>query len=650
MNKRRFKQLFTLGIAMMAFVSLIAATSPQQLFNTQEYMTYLRDRTLDGSGNNLRNWQLGMSGLPYSRVSEAYYADDISEMVESPNPRYVSNRIYNDMAENIFAESGVTHWGFVWGQFIDHSIGLREAGDEESHIAFDVTDPLEDFQNDLGVISFERSAAAPGTGVETAREQVNTIGSYIDAYAVYGGDNERLDWLRVGPLDGDPTNNSAELLTSADGYLPSVLERGDAENAPAMEIFGSQRLDPTTAVVAGDQRANENVGLTTVHTLFVREHNRIVDLLPDNLPEEVKFAIARRVVGATQQYITYEEFLPAFGIELAEYEGYDPTVDPSVSNEFATVGYRAHSMIHGEFEMAADLADYSEEELAAIEEQGVEIAIEGDEVEFAIPLNIAFGHPQLVEQIGLDAALLGFASEPQYANDEMIDNQLRSVLFQIPAPGAENPAACLDGVDLPDCFSLVNDLGALDLLRAIDHGIPSYNALRVAYGLEPVSNFTDITGEDSEEFPVTWRINSADPINDRNILDIVTFFDADGNELTQAEVNDGAEAVSVVRRASLAARLKAIYGDVDAIDPFTGMVSEQHVPGTEFGELQLAMWVTQFTALRDGDRYFYLNDEVLGIIEDEFGIDYRQTLADVIVNNGDFSAEDVPANVFLPQE
>ena len=61
-------------------------------------------------------------------------------------------------------------------------------------------------------------------------------------------------------------------------------------------------------------RANENIALTATHTLFAREHNRIVSLLPSSLTEEQKFQIARRVVIAEQQYITYREFLPAVGV------------------------------------------------------------------------------------------------------------------------------------------------------------------------------------------------------------------------------------------------------------------------------------------------------------------------------------------------
>ena len=287
-------------------------------------------------------------------------------------------------------------------------------GGKELILLFDAGDPLEDFQNDLGGLSFERSAAAPGTGSDSPREQVNTLSSFIDAYAVYGGSAQRLDWLRAGELDGDPSNNEAALLMSPDGYLPTAAARGDAASAPQMEFMGALMLDPDSAVIAGDMRANENLGLTAVQTLFAREHNRIVAELPDDLSEEVKFAIARRVVGATQQVITYEEFLPAFGVELEPYAGYDSEVDPTLSNEFATVGYRAHSMIHGEFEMAADAAAYSAEQLQTLADEGIEITVDGDEVAFAIPLNVAFGRPYLLPELGLPTMLLGLAAEPQY--------------------------------------------------------------------------------------------------------------------------------------------------------------------------------------------------------------------------------------------
>ena len=412
-------------------------------------------------GHDHDRGRLGSAGLGYPRVADASYADGVSRMIDGPDARYLSNRVFNDESQNVFSQGGVSHWGFVWGQFLDHTIGLREAGDEEAPLAFDADDPLESFRNDLGMIPFTRSAAADGTGDTTPREQVNLVSSFIDGWAVYGGDADRLDWLRVGSVDGDPTNNDATMLTTQAGYLPTVLERADATAAPSMELDGRLRLDPTQAIVAGDVRANENIGLTAVQTLFVREHNRIVAALPDSLDEQTKFEIARRVVAAEQQWIIYTEFLPAMGVDLETYTGYDESVDPSVTNEFATVGYQAHSMIHGEFELAAAVGTWSMAQLAAFEDAGIEVGVEDGEVALAIPLNVAFFNPQLLPELGLGNVLSGLASEAEYRNDEQIDDQLRSVLFQIPAPGAADPAACLDGEDLPDCFAGVVDLGVL---------------------------------------------------------------------------------------------------------------------------------------------------------------------------------------------
>lgn len=602
-------------------------------------------RSLDGSGNNPNDDELGRAGTIYPRVAEANYADGVGEVIDGVSGRYVSNRIFNDSNQNVFSENGVTHWSFVWGQFLDHTIGLRESGDEDISIDFDAQDPLEEFTNDLGPITSKRSAAATGTGVDTAREQVNTVSAFIDAWAVYGGSDERLDWLRVGPLDGDPTNNDAALL-EVDGYLPTSSARAD-DDVPAVELMGRLFGDPTAAVIAGDVRANENLGLTAVHTLFLREHNRIVESLPDDMDEQTKFELARRVVSALQQYITYTEFLPAMGVDLPEYEGYDETVDPSITNEFATVGYRAHSQIHGEFEAELDSSDMSEEHLAALDAQGVEVTIEGDVAEVAVPLNVAFGNPALLTQIGLGNLLAGLGSESAYANDEQIDNQLRSVLFQVPGPDVEDPAGCLDGSGIAGCFTGVNDLGALDMMRGEDHGMPSYNDLREAFGLARVGSFAELTGEDTEEFPDDPEIDAANPIDDPDILDFVELRDAGGNVLEPESDAANTTAVSATRRSTTAARLKAIYGDTDSVDAFTGMISEPHVTGTEFGELQLAMWTTQFQALRDGDRFFYGNDPVLASIAENYGVDYRRTLGDVIADNTGVDPAELQANVFL---
>jgi hypothetical protein len=79
--------------------------------------------------------------------------------------RYVSNRIFNDVGQNLFSENGVTQWGWAWGQWLDHDVGREQDHPRQSvPLAFN-----------------PRDAAAPGTGVTTTRQQVNTQSSYIDA-------------------------------------------------------------------------------------------------------------------------------------------------------------------------------------------------------------------------------------------------------------------------------------------------------------------------------------------------------------------------------------------------------------------------------------------------------------------------------------
>jgi len=347
-------------------------------------------------------------------------------------------------------------------------------------------------------------------------------------------------------------------------------------------------------------------------------------------------------VIAEQQFITYNEWLPAMGINIPAYTGYKNNVDSTLSNEFATVGYRAHSQIHGEMEIESDTPGrYSQAQLDAFEAQGLEVTVDGDEVAIVVPLNKGFFDPDLVPALQLGPLLEAVGAEAQYKNDEMIDNQLRSVLFKV--PNTSNPD-CLDGPTLPQCFNGVTDLGAIDIERARDHGMPTYNQMRVAYGLPAVTSFTQITGEASQTFPAgTGPDNPAslqftqlrDPFN--QVVDPVA-------DPVRADTTID----KATRRAPLAARLAAIYGNnVNNVDAFVGMISEPHPTGSEFGALQRAIWTREFTRLRDGDRFFFGNDPGLTFIRNQYGIDFRSNLGDIISRNSDVARADLPVNVFF---
>jgi hypothetical protein len=120
-------------------------------------------QSLNGINNNPFSPRAASAGTNYLRLGPTRYSDGRSAQVSGPNVRTVSNRIFNDDNVNVFSERDVTQWGFVWGQFIDHTFGLRQENGTTANIPFSSADPLEAFRNDLGVVPFVRSAAAPGT-------------------------------------------------------------------------------------------------------------------------------------------------------------------------------------------------------------------------------------------------------------------------------------------------------------------------------------------------------------------------------------------------------------------------------------------------------------------------------------------------------
>ena len=109
-------------------------------------------------------------------------------------------------------------------------------------------------------------------------------------------------------------------------------------------------------LTAGDVRALEMPGLATMHTLWLREHNRLaseIKVASDSLNDEEIFQIARKILIAEMQNIVYGEYLPVvlgeqamrkYDLELPkkqkEFSTYKSNTDPSITNSFATAAYR----------------------------------------------------------------------------------------------------------------------------------------------------------------------------------------------------------------------------------------------------------------------------------------------------------------------
>jgi peroxidase len=418
----------------------------QQQQTVPEYKTW---RTYDGTGNNIHHPRAGRATEPMLRISYAAYEDGKNTParrgVANPNPRAVSNAIcQGDSQPN---QAGLTDMTWVWGQFIDHELDLtptqnRGAGGETMDIK-SPDDGVEEYPGNL--IPFTRSQFLTINGV---RQHPNVATSFMDASNVYGSDSEKALFLRrldgTGKLKSGVADNGESLLIYNTAGLPNAGPPGPP-------------VPPASLFLAGDDRSNENVFLLAMHTLWMREHNRLCDVIAVQHPEwlgqdEQIYQHVRSLVAGMLQHITFTEFLPALlgpGV-IPLYTGYNSTVDPTVSIEFSTVAFRVgHTMLSSLLQV-------------------------GNDPNNTLKLEEVFFTPQYVQQYGVDALLQGASKKRMQEIDGIIVESVRSLLFSHPGGG------------------MMLDLTVLNVLRGRDHGIPGYNALRQAYGLPPIASFENM--------------------------------------------------------------------------------------------------------------------------------------------------------------
>lgn len=536
-----------------------------QLFVTQPNIVSNRDisrpllffhgafRNYDGTSNNITSRQgleYGASNIQlYRELPPVYGPSDPNNAmggVGRPSARAISNLLCDEPVTH-FSERGLSAIAYVWGQFVDHDISLTPTGTTES-----VPIPLPpDETTFTEPIPFTRSEVRAGTGVNTPRQQSNLNTSWLDASMVYGSDSVRAKWLR--------TFSNGKMKTSTGNYLPWNTLSGEFSapidpNAPDMANDSDKTVK---TYVAGDIRAAEHPGILSLHTIFVREHNRICDrLIAQGIKgDELIYQMARKEVGALIQAITYQEFLPALGVKLDNYSGYNPFIRPDIMNTFATAGYRiGHTMV------ADDIFLFNNQCLAVAPGQ--------------LDLIEAFWVPSLIQTYTPDIFLKGFATHLSYETDTRINDVLRNFLFVSP--------------NSPVRFGI--DLASLNIQRGRDHGLQDYNSLRKYYTGSAATSFSQISSDSAQD-----------------------------------------------------SKLKSLYGNINNIDPWIGILSEDHLPNTSVGRTMHQILKKQFQNLRDGDFYFYLNDPYLPVLT-KFTV-MRTTLADVIKRNTKLT--NLQSNVFF---
>ncbi len=408
-------------------------------------------RTIDGTCNNFFYPLNGASGLPFARLLPASYEDGISQPLGTaqllsnnsfappwPSARYVSWKLIKDLKPPALT---TTHMFMQWAQFVDHDLDIAPVfevvcGCELNKTCLPIkvnnNDPVFGIksENKAKCLPFQRSVpACMCSHSNIARNQINDLTSYIDASNVYGSTDKVATSLRL---------MSAGLLKqggrsqSAKGNLPVQEDTPDFTDVPFFD--------------AGDIRVNEQIGLTIMHTLWMREHNRIARKLAQINPcwnDEQLYQETRKIVGAMQQIITFQEYLPLlFGrymnTYVSSYRGYNPFVDATIPNSFAGAAYRfGHSLIKNEL----DRLDVNFRRL--------DIG--------PLNLNRAFFNPlAYFESGGTDPITRGLSVARSNPTDEFLNRVLTSQLF----------------TESPDKLGM--DLASLNIQRGRDHGLPSY--------------------------------------------------------------------------------------------------------------------------------------------------------------------------------
>ncbi|XP_075119967.1 myeloperoxidase-like [Leptodactylus fuscus] len=433
-------------------------------------------RTINGECNNRQKPFFGVSNTGFKRLLNPEYEDGISlprgwtqsrpiNGFTLPSAREVSDVIVKLSTDSLKLDNDRSLMFMQWSQWLDHDLDFSVPTPTSSSFfqdkdctkscvniypCFPIMIPPGDprYINGSQCIPLIRTAAACSL-TSPVREQLNGLTSFIDGSQVYGSDNNLANLLR------NNTNNLGLLAINqnfSDNGLPFLSFQGNAPDQcsstnPSMGI---------PCFLAGDSRANEQNMLTSFHTLFLREHNRIATELHKLNPHwsgETLYQETRKIVGGIIQKIAYKDWVHLLlGDEMSNvlpaYQSYNEDEDPRVSNVF-TIAYRmGHTMVQPfVYRLAEDYTPYGPQPVVTLSEQ------------FFTPWRI-------VKQGGIDTLLRGMMVNNAKLNlqNQIMVEELRDRLF-------------------PMVNRLGRDLASLNIQRGRDHGLPGYNAWRSFCGL-----------------------------------------------------------------------------------------------------------------------------------------------------------------------
>ncbi|XP_043926194.1 peroxidasin homolog isoform X2 [Protopterus annectens] len=473
--------------------NLSGCTAHRRVNNCSDMCFHQKYRTFDGTCNNLQHPMWGASLTAFERLLKSVYengfnlprgvnSDRLYNGYSLPLPRFVSTSLIG--TETITPDDQFTHMLMQWGQFLDHDldstvVALSQArfsdGQHCSLVCtndppcFPIMIPPNDHRvrNGARCMFFVRSSPVCGSGMTSLlmnsvypREQINQLTSYIDASNVYGSsDHDAVEVRDLASQRG--LLKQGIVQRSGKPLLPFA-------SGPPTECMRDENESPIPCFLAGDHRANEQLGLTAMHTVWFREHNRIATELLKLNPHwdgNTIYHEARKIVGAQMQHITYSHWLPKIFGEvgmkmLGSYKGYDPGVSAGIFNAFATAAFRfGHTLINPIlYRLDENFEPISHGNLA---------------------LHKAFFSPfRIVNEGGIDPILRGLfgVAGKMRVSSQLLNTELTERLFSM-------------------AHAVALDLAAMSIQRGRDHGIPPYYEYRIFCNLSAVHTFEDLRNE-----------------------------------------------------------------------------------------------------------------------------------------------------------
>ncbi len=318
--------------------------------------------------------------------------------------------------------------------------------------------------------------------------------------------------------------------------------------------------------VAGDWRANENIGLSTFHTLWTREHNFQVDNLRasaanfgvSGISEADLHSMARIVVEAEYQKMIYEEFAPSLagskvldlGAGKHGFDAYNPNVDASISLEFAVASYRVgHSQISQDLITGVDLFN-------------------------------GFLNPALFYGYGTSAIQAGLLQQAHEVIDTLMTDAVRNNLV-----------------------TRNLDLFTANVLRGREVGLPGFNQMRrelFTNGPLLKANGTDTTAR-FQGNPLFKPYGSWEEFGS-NMRDWKPATDGAGTARAFNQADSSSWGTS-----ELLTKFRSVYAKLEDVDAWVGMLAEKPTGDTgQMGPLMAYVFLEQLDREQEGDRFYYI--------------------------------------------